>query len=250
MALDPGNLETGWALVREDSSAVGGLQLIDKGIAANKELRSMFVKNKIFDPRRQVLLVETPKPRGQPTAAEEMDTLLAVGRFVQQWAVRGGRWSLVFRGDVKSVVCGDAKAKDAHIRQAMIDRFGGAAVVQKGKKCKKCKGTGRGSLVQPCPACDGVKCITCGGKGWVGRGRPPCPECGGEPCPTCHGALQVTLAQPPSCEVCGGSRYEQEPGALADVTSHVWPALAVACCWVETRQSFSSILGGMKKNRR
>lgn len=100
------------------------------------------------------LLIETPKPRGMPTAGEEMETLIHIGRFIQTWSQLGGRYSYVFRQEVKLHICGSARAKDPNVNQAIRDMFGGDS--QAGKKCSRCKG-----------------------KGWFGAGRPVCDECHG-----------------------------------------------------------------------
>ena len=96
------------------------------------------------------LVIEYPKPRGMPTSKDEMDTLFEAGRLVQAW---GRAWSPVYRQDVKLALCGHATAKDANIKQAIIDRFGGDAKAIGGVRCQKCKG-----------------------KGWTGRKHDPCPE--------------------------------------------------------------------------
>jgi len=44
-----------------------------------------------------------------------------IGRFAE---VSRGSASLVFRRDVKMHLCGSARAKDANIRQALLDRLG------------------------------------------------------------------------------------------------------------------------------
>jgi hypothetical protein len=63
---------------------------------------------------------------GMPVGAEVFDTCLWIGRFMQKWSqhARCTLPSLVFRKDVKMHLCGVTKAKDANIRQALIDKFG------------------------------------------------------------------------------------------------------------------------------
>ena len=69
-----------------------------------------------------VLVVEMMRARGMPFSNEEMRTLVWLGRFIEAW---GGEWREVYRQDVKIHLCGTAKARDANIRAALIDRFGG-----------------------------------------------------------------------------------------------------------------------------
>ena len=81
-----------------------------------------------------VLVVEMMRARGMPFSNDEMRTLVWLGRFIEAWR---GEWAEVYRQDVKLHLCGSAKARDANIRAALIDRFGGkdAAI-----GCKRARG--------------------------------------------------------------------------------------------------------------
>lgn len=245
LALDPGNRETGWVEFREDASRLGGMQILQTGITPNKELRLAFRTE--FAPCDTRLILETPRPRGQLTSAEEMDTLIAVGRFVQEWSRLGGHWSMVFRHVVKSVICQNPNAKDKNILQALKDRFGGESVAVGGNKCSSCHGKGRkGSRRVSCPDCPG-RCERCNGKGWFGPGRPVCPKCHGAVCATCGNKGVVMLDEPPVCPQCDGSGYDVPPGPLAEFSSHKWAALAVGCTWLERPNIVQSITADMTK---
>ena len=155
LAIDPGNMKSGWIIGRDDEEVIGGFDVVSFGVDENKYLRGQFKEAvSLFQPTLTRLVIETPKPRGMPTAGEEMETMIHIGRFIQQWSRLGGRWSYVFRQDVKLNLCGNNRAKDPNVSQAIKDRFGGE---QNGRKCRVCKG-----------------------KGWVGRGRPVCTACNGE----------------------------------------------------------------------
>jgi hypothetical protein len=60
---------------------------------------------------------------GMPVGREVFETCVWIGRFQQSWrypeAVK-----LVYRRDVKLHLCGNSRAKDANIRQALIDKLG------------------------------------------------------------------------------------------------------------------------------
>lgn len=151
LAIDPGNAKSGWVYFGlSDNEA--GLDVESFGIDSNEELRSK-IRQGVFDVQKTRLLIETPKPRGMPTAGEEMETLVMIGRFVQEWSRCGGRWSFVFRQDTKLHLTGSSKAKDGNVNQAIRDRFGGDQ--------------------RP------IKCSGCKGKGWRGPGRPVCAVCNG-----------------------------------------------------------------------
>lgn len=122
LAIDPGNTESGWVLFdgeRVQRTAVSpnhGLlrELMDTRPGAT--FRSRF-------PHACTLAIEMMRARGMPTSNDEFETLVWIGRFQQAWhdpeAVR-----LVYRADVKMQVCGNGSAKDANIRQALLDLVG------------------------------------------------------------------------------------------------------------------------------
>lgn len=84
------------------------------------------------------IVIEEIASYGMPVGREVFQTVFWAGRFAQAWSERNfwcsGKytWSLLPRKDVKLALCGSMKAKDANIRQALIDRYGGSACVKKG----------------------------------------------------------------------------------------------------------------------
>jgi hypothetical protein len=142
LAIDPGNTESAWCRCAGDRP-------IDFAKVAN----DTFVRQLRFLEPGTRLVIEYMEPRGMPMSQEEMDTQFWTGRFVQ---AAGVEWHPVKRREVKMHICGHTRAKDSNIRQALIDRFGGASVAIGGTKCPQCKG-----------------------KGWFGAGRPTCLACNG-----------------------------------------------------------------------
>lgn len=67
------------------------------------------------------LAIEMIASYGMAVGSEVFDTCIWIGRFIQAW---NGPYTQVFRKDVKMHLCGQTKAKDANVRQALIDRFG------------------------------------------------------------------------------------------------------------------------------
>jgi hypothetical protein len=58
---------------------------------------------------------------GMPVGAEVFETCIWIGRFIERW---GSHAFYIYRKDVKLHLCGQARAKDANVRQALIDRYG------------------------------------------------------------------------------------------------------------------------------
>jgi hypothetical protein len=71
-----------------------------------------------------VLVLEQIASFGMPVGAEIFESCVWTGRFIEAWEAGGGQWDRVKRHEVKSALCRNSRAKDAHIRQALIDRFG------------------------------------------------------------------------------------------------------------------------------
>lgn len=227
VALDPGNTETGWVLGERDESVMGHVRLHGCGTAPNLVLRrwlhSYHEQHKCCQ-----LVLECPKPRGMPTAAEEMETLIEIGRTLQLWR---GPWSYAFRQVVKIHATGSPKATDSNVRQALIDRFGGDSVAIGGKKCQACKGQSRVSEKRE------ATCTVCQGVGQVEgvRGMKKCSECKGRGSNTARVSVK--------CQRCQASGWEAPPGVLHDFSSHAWAALAVLCWWVDAGKVQQQIAG-------
>lgn len=83
------------------------------------------------------LVIEQVESFGMPVGREVFETVWWSGRFAEAWELRGRPWARVSRREVKLHICGSARAKDANIRQAIIDRFGGSKQAAIGVKAKK-----------------------------------------------------------------------------------------------------------------
>jgi len=71
---------------------------------------------------------------GMPVGAEIFETCVWIGRFIERFP---GGYDLIYRTDVKLTLCNSMRAKDANIRQAILDRFpatGGGKTPQIGTK--------------------------------------------------------------------------------------------------------------------
>lgn len=160
LAIDPGNEKSGVVRFEVDDRELYGVKIIESnGAMDNENLLEYIVMNRLRD---CWVAIETPKPMGMAVAGQTMETLIFIGRLCEtvdnldKQHETGIDWSYVFRMDVKLHLCGQSRAKDTNVTQAIKDRFGGC---QKPVKCDDCKGrgkSGRGKAKAPCEPCSGT----------------------------------------------------------------------------------------------
>ncbi len=117
LALDPGTTQSGWVLY--DSKAK---HVLDSGVRDNNSILG-WLPCTVAQPHADLLAIERFAAMGMTVGQEVFDTCVWIGRFQQAWHTPAAAW-LVFRRDVKMHLCGDSRAKDANIRQAIIDMLG------------------------------------------------------------------------------------------------------------------------------
>jgi len=115
LAIDPGPERSAWLRFSDGRP-------IDFGIDANRDVLRTIARAEAYQ-----LAIESIASYGMAVGAEVFETCVWSGRFIQRWAdfcesdvsvIR------VYRRDVKLHLCGSARAKDANVRQALIDRYG------------------------------------------------------------------------------------------------------------------------------
>jgi hypothetical protein len=151
LAIDPGTYQS--AIVQYENGTIH-----TKAIEDNHDLADYLHELRRFGATTP-LAVEMVASYGMPVGREVFETCVWIGRFIEAYGA--GRY--VYRRDVKLHLCNSARAKDANIRQALLDKF---------------------------------------------------PRSGGGKTP------QIGV--------------QSQPGPLYGVKSHLWSALAVAVCYVET----------------
>lgn len=110
IAIDPGCTESAWLVY------IGG-KIHDFGKHENEYVRDYL----LCSPPPDHLAVEMIASYGMPVGKEVFETCLWIGRFIEAW---NKPYTLIYRKDVKMHLCGTTRAKDANVRQALIDRFG------------------------------------------------------------------------------------------------------------------------------
>jgi len=118
LAIDPGNTESGYALI--DSSNCRAIAI---GKKENHTLREMICGGQFSDVDQ--VSIEMVKSYGMPVGATVFETCVWIGRFLE---LLGGNTvgpdvNLIYRGDVKLHHCHTSGAKDSNVIQALIDRF-------------------------------------------------------------------------------------------------------------------------------
>jgi len=128
LAIDPGTTESGWCIY-------DGTNVRDSGVLANSELLAA-----LRFAKADQLAIERVASYGMAVGREVFETCEWVGEFRNEWRRRDmGEAILIYRKDVKLHLCGSTKAKDANIRQALIDMFprtGGGKTPQIGTKAQ------------------------------------------------------------------------------------------------------------------
>lgn len=116
LAIDPGSVESAYALIDADTRRPLDVAKID-----NRTLADMLTDNEFdLSLAHDRGAIEMVASYGMSVGADIFETCVWIGRF-QQAAEIGAE--LVYRRDVKVHHCMSAKAKDSNITQALIDRF-------------------------------------------------------------------------------------------------------------------------------
>lgn len=115
LAIDPGTTQSGWVLF-------DGRRVIDSGTDPND---AVIARIGVTGAMGHVhsLAIERFEARGMPMGEDSIETVIWTGRFVQAWRSPNSVL-LVKRRAVKSHLCGSSKAKDPHVRQALLDIVG------------------------------------------------------------------------------------------------------------------------------
>lgn len=111
LAIDPGTTESGWVYFWNG-------KVVGAGVMPNREVLTMIRGSAADD-----LAIEMIASYGMAVGKEVFETCVWIGRMVESWRSPESV-KLVYRKDVKMHLCGTPKAKDANIRQALIDLIG------------------------------------------------------------------------------------------------------------------------------
>lgn len=113
LAIDPGNIESAYVLMDDYAP-------IEFAKIPNCEMISV-IENKGFEE----MAIEMVASYGMAVGKEVFETCVWIGRFYEIARSTECRYiEYVYRKDVKLNLCGQTRAKDSNIIQALKDRFG------------------------------------------------------------------------------------------------------------------------------
>lgn len=115
LAIDPGNIQSGYVVVRHNGSEITGV--LEKGKVENRRIIQILNRYECVAD----IAIEMLAGYGMPVGKEVFDTCVWVGRFVQAAGPTGVE--LIYRKEEKLYLCGKLTAKDSNITQALVDRF-------------------------------------------------------------------------------------------------------------------------------
>lgn len=111
LAIDPGPTESAYVIW-------DGSHILDKGKVPSASILPLIGIHE----QECKLVCEMIACYGMAVGAEVFETCVWIGRYVEK---AQGQMERITRGKVKMHLCHSMKAKDANIRAAIIDRFGG-----------------------------------------------------------------------------------------------------------------------------
>lgn len=120
LAIDPGNIQSGYVIVEHDGEDIR--RVLDAGKIENRKMLRLLEQKLRWN--YQQIAIEMIAGMGMTVGQEVFDTCVWIGRFWQivLWET-GYEPTRIFRREEKLDLCGSLSAKDANIRQALVDRY-------------------------------------------------------------------------------------------------------------------------------
>ena len=123
--IDPGNVQSAYIVWDSETK-----KILDKGILEN----SLF-KVKLSTITADEFIIEMVSSYGMPVGESVFETCVWIGRFMETiYREKGHEAERIKRGQIKSEICRNSRAKDSNIRQALMDMYGSDRKVAVGTK--------------------------------------------------------------------------------------------------------------------
>ena len=119
LAIDPGYIQSAWLALDDGVPTTFRIEPNDDLLVALRGIEYLIGG-------ADVVVIEQIESYGMAVGREVFETVRWAGRFEE--AAHPIRVEMMPRRRVKTHLCGSARAKDANIRQALVDRFGGDSV--------------------------------------------------------------------------------------------------------------------------
>ena len=133
IAIDPGNIESGYVVVEHDYGEIQ--RVIECGKVENDAVFGVLKK---YANAKTLIAIEMIASYGMAVGKSVFDTCVWVGRFTERALYYASPVIQIYRKDEKMNICGTLKAKDANITRALADRYAsGEPNFGKGTKDKK-----------------------------------------------------------------------------------------------------------------
>ena len=120
LAIDPGNEKSGYVVVEHDGEEIR--RVLEAGKIENRKMLQLLEQKLRWN--CQQVVIEMIAGMGMTVGQEVFDTCVWIGRFWQivLWET-GYEPTRIYRREEKLDLCGSLSAKDANIRQALVDRY-------------------------------------------------------------------------------------------------------------------------------
>lgn len=122
IGIDPGPTKSSIAII-------GGQSAPRCSTNNNSDLALWLSRTFVYDDA--ILAIEFPQSFGMPVGASIFETCMWAGRFVQAWPNES---RVCYRKSIVTALCGSARAKDANVRAALIEHYGGKSAAIGNKK--------------------------------------------------------------------------------------------------------------------
>ena len=118
--MDPGNEQSAW-IIYDPVNKVP----VRFGLEPNEDVLYR-IHNRELSMTATHLDCEMIASYGMPVGSTVFDTCVWIGRFIESWlsCAEHATFTQIYRKDVKMHLCGQTRAKDSNIRQAIMDRYG------------------------------------------------------------------------------------------------------------------------------
>jgi hypothetical protein len=120
LSIDPGDKRSAYCIYDTESEN----PIIESDILENEDLLTFINNPDVYHWNEFYLACEMIASYGMPVGHTVFETCVWIGRFWQASYIWEHKKHFVYRKDVKLTLCGNPRAKDGNIRQALVDIFG------------------------------------------------------------------------------------------------------------------------------